>query len=764
MLALGLLVLPAGLQANPGGSWSFDGGTVGQDVTQADDGSGNGNHAVQAVAGTNLNNIPADRAPAAPGLPTYAAGIVGDTAASFDGTQGLEVPDGAAIYDFRTDNTKMAWIQCDEGKGGTIWQTAFRPHRHNPAVSFNFGVTTKGIQLTVDGGVIEQRAGRAFGTLFPGEGLRLDDGTPHHIAYTEEPQKEIDILVPADCNGDAVIDAGDDADMDGENDCPTTEQDNVDLATGFIDGVQIEQGTAIEARRSKALGQLWFGLGTRGAVYGFDCNGDGVTDGNDLDPDTGLPCERQDGQFPFNEDEVGMEGIIDEMKFFRGALTADEITDEAEGNPPDCTGKANTTVTGVSLIDSPAHGETGVYTFQASGASDPENDDILYFFRGIRTAGDPYQEDDLIYVTNQGPSDNDTFAAFLPAGTWEMEVTVDDSVRCPAAVDAGGGGNHIANSAAIVVAPFTGFPEFRQGSEGGTNQIYYDFSKWFDRSPDDNTYWTTVTGSNSAVGGDYTFRTQGGGGRLTFLFDVSVVGGGAGTWHLWTRMINPQNSSDFGSIEGDPDDILDLNVTPAGPPWPGRGSQHPLGAHTFTNDDRVFEFNAGPTYVWSLRSITVGDGSGGTEGHIKELRDGLNQHFFHNRQGAPVQKVDVMCWTDDTFFTASDASLRAAVDLASPAPVFFSRGDGNGDGKVNIADPSFIANFVFGIAPATTPACVDAADSNGDGGVNIADVSFTANFVFGVAPATAPPAPGPNCGTIAAADVIDCDTVPAACQ
>jgi hypothetical protein len=106
------------------------------------------------------------------------------------------------------------------------------------------------------------------------------------------------------------------------------------------------------------------------------------------------------------------------------------------------------------------------------------------------------------------------------------------------------------------------------------------------------------------------------------------------------------------------------------------------------------------------------------------------------------------------------ATGSASIRCGDEVP--FVRADANGDGGINIADPSFVANFVFGVGAATTPPCLDAADANGDGAVNIADPAFIANFVFGIAPATPPPSPGPSCGTATA--VIGCDTPPDACQ
>jgi hypothetical protein len=58
----------------------------------------------------------------------------------------------------------------------------------------------------------------------------------------------------------------------------------------------------------------------------------------------------------------------------------------------------------------------------------------------------------------------------------------------------------------------------------------------------------------------------------------------------------------------------------------------------------------------------------------------------------------------------------------------FIRGDSNADGNVNIADASYLLNFLFLGGP--DPKCAAAVDGNGDGNGNIADASFVLNFLF----------------------------------
>ncbi|MGE4618647.1 MAG: HYR domain-containing protein [Planctomycetota bacterium] len=74
--------------------------------------------------------------------------------------------------------------------------------------------------------------------------------------------------------------------------------------------------------------------------------------------------------------------------------------------------------------------------------------------------------------------------------------------------------------------------------------------------------------------------------------------------------------------------------------------------------------------------------------------------------------------------------------------VNFRRGDGNGDGIVNIADGVFLLVNLF--AGGVDSTCDDAADSNDDGSIDVSDVITILGFQFnGTNP---PPAPFDNCG------------------
>jgi len=60
-------------------------------------------------------------------------------------------------------------------------------------------------------------------------------------------------------------------------------------------------------------------------------------------------------------------------------------------------------------------------------------------------------------------------------------------------------------------------------------------------------------------------------------------------------------------------------------------------------------------------------------------------------------------------------------------------GDASGDGTVNIADASYIINYVFFDGPAPDP--IESGDASNDGNTNIADASWIINYIFFGGPA-----------------------------
>lgn len=86
----------------------------------------------------------------------------------------------------------------------------------------------------------------------------------------------------------------------------------------------------------------------------------------------------------------------------------------------------------------------------------------------------------------------------------------------------------------------------------------------------------------------------------------------------------------------------------------------------------------------------------------------------------------------------------------------FQRGDYNGDGTLNIADPVALLGVLF--SGETAIDCQDALDGNDDGGNDIGDAVYMLTFLFNEG--TEPPAPFGVCGPDPTADAIDCNSFP----
>ena len=86
-------------------------------------------------------------------------------------------------------------------------------------------------------------------------------------------------------------------------------------------------------------------------------------------------------------------------------------------------------------------------------------------------------------------------------------------------------------------------------------------------------------------------------------------------------------------------------------------------------------------------------------------------------------------------------------------PVFFVRGDCNGDGGINVADAVYLLDFLF-IGSVVLP-CEDAGDIDDDGALNIADPINYLAYLFSGGPPPAVPNPVTGCGP----DAVDTDAL-----
>ena len=99
-------------------------------------------------------------------------------------------------------------------------------------------------------------------------------------------------------------------------------------------------------------------------------------------------------------------------------------------------------------------------------------------------------------------------------------------------------------------------------------------------------------------------------------------------------------------------------------------------------------------------------------------------------------------------------------DEASACGAQFVRGDANGDGGIDISDPTHTLRNLFAGGPGAP--CSDSADANDDGGLTLTDAIYSLNYLFrGDA---APVAPFPACGVDDTADDLGCQTATAGCE
>ena len=89
-----------------------------------------------------------------------------------------------------------------------------------------------------------------------------------------------------------------------------------------------------------------------------------------------------------------------------------------------------------------------------------------------------------------------------------------------------------------------------------------------------------------------------------------------------------------------------------------------------------------------------------------------------------------------------DVEFIYEIEVSPPAGPAFLRGDGSGDGNLDLVDAVCVLDWLFG--GAAKPGCLAALDTNGDGQVDIADPVSFLNYLFAGGPA--PVEPFPDCG------------------
>jgi hypothetical protein len=134
----------------------------------------------------------------------------------------------------------------------------------------------------------------------------------------------------------------------------------------------------------------------------------------------------------------------------------------------------------------------------------------------------------------------------------------------------------------------------------------------------------------------------------------------------------------------------------------------------------------------------------GTDRHIHDLvymqeqpgAELVTPLRFCNTVGFPVVSNVVV---------VAGASVVPFLDHGSVAfgSIGFTRGDCNGDGSVDVADPIATLAHLFGGVPSL---CPEACEVNGDSALDMADPIAALGYLFGSAPSPPLPLPFPDCG------------------
>ena len=110
------------------------------------------------------------------------------------------------------------------------------------------------------------------------------------------------------------------------------------------------------------------------------------------------------------------------------------------------------------------------------------------------------------------------------------------------------------------------------------------------------------------------------------------------------------------------------------------------------------------------------------------------------------------CSVAETEIVVGGQSYSPALNCFSIFDGDYLRGDSNGDGNINIADPIFSLAYLFN--QGSIPQCMEAADANGDLGIDLADALYLLNYINGLGPA--PPMPFPDCGNDPGTPLLGC--------
>ena len=210
-------------------------------------------------------------------------------------------------------------------------------------------------------------------------------------------------------------------------------------------------------------------------------------------------------------------------------------------------------------------------------------------------------------------------------------------------------------------------------------------------------------------------------------------------------------------LEGD-GEMLTVTTAGTAADWWDKGGLYDGGFHrtevidSARNEGRkgavsaiVFDLDGHPRLFGksteSMLSLELGGPEGSTS-HVSVF-DGLK-----GRGSQPVPNT--VTYAGETRFACNRHT--AQITVRHLVLDDFTRGNANGDQRLDIADPVWILNDLF--HDGRPSACADAADSNDDGRIDISDAVHLIRYLF--LTGSASPAPFPQCGLDETEDDLDC--------
>jgi hypothetical protein len=182
------------------------------------------------------------------------------------------------------------------------------------------------------------------------------------------------------------------------------------------------------------------------------------------------------------------------------------------------------------------------------------------------------------------------------------------------------------------------------------------------------------------------------------------------------------------------------------------------GSHATLNHCDVDGGQAKVTVSGASSTVTWGEGNL----NVNPLFVDAAGHDYHLLAGSPLVDAGTPERAPAYDIDGKPRPCGAGVDVGAsefgscgtPQEGHFRRGDINGDGSQDIADPVFLLFYLF--AGHAGPTCLKSADTNDNGGLDIADVTFILGYLFTAG--APPPAPGASCGPDPTADALTCSS------